>query len=89
MIFGFRIREHVGNTSLNRQKLFTRRKTEPEKRSSIRQSGWSSGVSASRRYQTLRRLLIEELRKSDILGSLGDDQLGVLIPYTDPSVLTL
>ncbi len=36
-------------------------------------------------YQTLRRLLIEEFRESDILGSLGDDQLGVLILYTDPS----
>ncbi len=36
-------------------------------------------------YQILRRLLIEELRESDILGSLGNDQLGVLIPYTDPS----
>ncbi len=36
-------------------------------------------------YQTLRHLLIEELRESDILGSLGDDQLGVLIPYIDPS----
>jgi GGDEF domain-containing protein len=36
-------------------------------------------------YQTLRHLLIEELRESDILGSLGDDQLAILIPYADVS----
>ncbi len=36
-------------------------------------------------YQTLIHLLIEELRESDILGSLGDDQLVILIPYGDPS----
>ena len=36
-------------------------------------------------YQTLRHLLIEELRESDILGSLGDDQLAILIPYADLS----
>jgi GGDEF domain-containing protein len=36
-------------------------------------------------YQTLRHLLIEEMRESDILGSLGDDQLAILIPYADPS----
>ncbi len=36
-------------------------------------------------YQTLKRLLIEELREIDILGSLGDDQLAILIPYADSS----
>ena len=36
-------------------------------------------------YQTLRHLLIEEMRESDILGSLGEDQLAILIPYADPS----
>jgi GGDEF domain-containing protein len=36
-------------------------------------------------YQTLRHLLIEDLRESDILGSPGDDQLAILIPYADLS----
>jgi len=36
-------------------------------------------------YQTLRHLLIEELRESDIFGSPGDDQFAILIPYADLS----
>jgi GGDEF domain-containing protein len=34
-------------------------------------------------YQTLRDLLIEELRESDIIGSLELDRLVVLLPYAD------
>jgi GGDEF domain-containing protein len=34
-------------------------------------------------YQTLRDLLIEELRESDIIGSLEFDRLVVLLPYAD------
>ena len=37
-------------------------------------------------YQALSHFLIEELRESDILGSLGEDQLAILLPYADPSV---
>ena len=33
--------------------------------------------------KTLSDLLIEELRESDILSSLLDDQLAILIPYAD------
>ncbi len=34
-------------------------------------------------YQTLSDLLIEEIRESDILGSLELDRLVVLLPYAD------
>jgi len=37
-------------------------------------------------YQALSHFLMEELRESDILGSLGEDQLGILLPHADPSV---
>ena len=37
-------------------------------------------------YQALSHFLIEELRESDILGSLGEDQLAILLLYADPSV---
>jgi GGDEF domain-containing protein len=37
-------------------------------------------------YQALSNLLMDELRESDILGSLGEDQLAILLPYADPSV---
>ena len=37
-------------------------------------------------YQALSHFLIEELRESDILGSLGKDQFAVLLPYADPQV---
>ena len=36
-------------------------------------------------YQKLTNLLIEELRDSDILGSLKEDRLAVLLPYVDQS----
>jgi hypothetical protein len=35
-------------------------------------------------YQALGHLLMDELRESDILGSLGEDQLAILLPYADP-----
>jgi GGDEF domain-containing protein len=34
-------------------------------------------------YQTLSDLLIEEMRESDIIGSLKLDKLAVLLPYAD------
>ena len=34
-------------------------------------------------YQTLSDLLMEEIRESDIIGSLELDKLVVLLPYTD------
>ena len=37
-------------------------------------------------YQSLLNWLREELRESDLLGSLGDDHLAVLLPYADLSV---
>jgi len=36
-------------------------------------------------YKTLANLLIEELRDSDILGSLGEKRLAALLPYADSS----
>jgi len=36
-------------------------------------------------YQDLSQCLIEELRETDVLGFLGEDQLGVILPYADPS----
>jgi PleD family two-component response regulator len=36
-------------------------------------------------YETLANLLIEELRDSDILGSLGEKRLAALLPYADSS----
>ena len=37
-------------------------------------------------HQALSHLLMDELRESDILGSLGEDQLAILLPYADPPV---
>jgi hypothetical protein len=34
-------------------------------------------------YQTLSHLLIEEMRDSDILGSLEENKLAALLPYAD------
>jgi GGDEF domain-containing protein len=34
-------------------------------------------------YQALRGLLMEEIRESDIIGSLESDKLVVLLPYAD------
>ena len=39
-------------------------------------------------YQKLSHLLREELRESDILGSLGHNLLAALLPYADPSAST-
>jgi GGDEF domain-containing protein len=50
-----------------------------------RLSDYENGKGLQTCYQTLRHLLIEELRESDILGSPGDDQLAILIPYADLS----
>jgi len=36
-------------------------------------------------YQQLSHLLREELRESDILGSLGENKLAALLPYADAS----
>ena len=36
-------------------------------------------------YQTLVNLLIDELRETDLLGSLGENNLVILLPYTDSS----
>jgi GGDEF domain-containing protein len=36
-------------------------------------------------YQTLANLLVEELRDSDILGSLGEKGLAALLPFADSS----
>ncbi len=37
-------------------------------------------------HQALCHFLMEELRETDILGSLGEDQLAILLPYADPPV---
>lgn len=37
-------------------------------------------------YETLSDLLAVEMRETDILGSLGDNRLMVLLPYADVSV---
>ena len=37
-------------------------------------------------YRALSHFLMAELRDTDILGSLGEDQLAVLLPYADPPV---
>jgi len=37
-------------------------------------------------YEALSHFLPEELRESDILGSLGKDHFAVLLPYADPQV---
>jgi hypothetical protein len=34
-------------------------------------------------YQVLSKCIAEELRETDILGSLGNDQLAALLPYAD------
>lgn len=47
--------------------------------------GRKNGKSLPECYQKLARWLIEELRESDILGSLVDDQLVALLPYADRS----
>jgi hypothetical protein len=46
----------------------------------------SNGKGLQTCYQALSNLLMDELRESDILGSLGEDQLSILLPYSDPPV---
>lgn len=43
------------------------------------QNGWSFETC----YETLSDLLTVEMRESDILGSIGENQLVVLLPYAD------
>jgi hypothetical protein len=38
-------------------------------------------------YHTLTKLLLEDLRDSDILGLLEDNQLAILVPYADFSAI--
>ncbi len=40
-------------------------------------------------WKTMRELLAEELRESDILSFFGDDQWAVIIPYADLSAAGL
>ena len=51
--------------------------------------GYENGKGLQTCYQALSSLLIEELRESDILGSLEDDQLAILLPYADLSQSSL
>jgi len=48
-------------------------------------SGYENGDGNSLQscYQTLTQLLLEDLRDSDILGSLENNQMAILIPYAD------
>lgn len=47
--------------------------------------GKEKGKGVKKCYESLANLLRRELREIDILGSLGDDELAVLLPYTDLS----
>ena len=38
-------------------------------------------------YHALTKLLVEDLRDSDILGSMENNQLAILIPYADLSAI--
>ena len=49
--------------------------------------GHTKGKELKNCYQVLSRWLIEEMRDSDILGSLGDDQLAVILPYADQTTV--
>ena len=46
--------------------------------------GRGKGRGLQESYLALSNWLKGELRDSDVVGSLGNDQLGVLIPYADP-----
>lgn len=50
----------------------------------IRSSTDDDGTDFQTCFQTLSNLLTGEVRESDILGSLGEDELAVLLPYADP-----
>jgi hypothetical protein len=45
--------------------------------------GRKSGDGA-KTYEKMNRLLMDELRESDLLGSLGDNQWGAILPYATP-----
>ena len=47
--------------------------------------GREEGKGLQKCYQLISNWLGGELRESDILGSLGDDQLAALLPYADLS----
>jgi GGDEF domain-containing protein len=53
--------------------------------------GYENGNGAGLKncYHTLRNLLMEELRESDILGCIEGDQMVILVPYADLSALGL
>jgi GGDEF domain-containing protein len=42
-----------------------------------------NGPGSQNFYKTLSNLLMEEMRESDVLGSLGEHQLAILLPYAD------
>ena len=43
--------------------------------------GGENGLKAC--YRTLSKILLEEARETDILGSLGENRLAALLPYAD------
>jgi len=45
----------------------------------------NSGKGLQACYQRLSHLLVEEVRDSDVLGSLGEKRLAVILPYADMS----
>ena len=47
--------------------------------------GQENGKRLQKNYQSLTNWLSGELRKIDIIGSLGDNQLAALLPYADLS----
>jgi len=49
-----------------------------------RAPGRKNGDGAKTCYEKMNRLLMDELRESDLLGSLGDDQWGAILPYASP-----
>ncbi len=48
-------------------------------------SGAQNGDRYESSYQKLIRLAVDELRESDILGSISPSRLGALLPYTEQS----
>ena len=51
----------------------------------VQLSSKNNGSSLHNCYNQLSRLLREEFRESDILGSLGENRLAALLPYADAS----
>ena len=48
-------------------------------------TGQENGKRLQKKYQSLSNWLGGELRKTDVIGSLGDNQLAALLPYADLS----